>query len=76
MDNKQEGRKEKGGESPPGTYPRHTGIRTAKEGVVVLGKTFVREKKVDCGGYREVDIIPRTERQIRRQRGRGGSVRR
>lgn len=49
MDNKQEGRKEKGGESPPGTYPRHTGIRTAKEGVVVLGKTFVREKKVDCG---------------------------
>lgn len=72
MDNKQEGRKEKGGESPPGTYPRHTGIRTAKEGVVVLGKTFVREKKVDCGGYREADIIPRTEKADKAAKGKRG----
>lgn len=69
-------REGEGGESPPGTYPRHTGIRTAKEGVVALGKVFMREKKVDCGQYREADIIPGQKRQIRRQRGRGGSVRR
>lgn len=57
MDNKQEGR----GEFPSDKYPHHTGIRTVKEGVVALGKVFMREKKVDCGKYREADIIPRTE---------------
>ena len=61
-----------GGESPPGTYPRHTGIRTEKEGVVALGKVFMREKKVDCGKYREADIIPRTEKADKVAKGKRG----
>lgn len=31
---------------------------------------FVREKKVDCGDYREVDIIPRTEEAEKAVKGR------
>lgn len=34
---------------------------------------FIREKKIDCGMYREVDIIPRTddaERAVKRRRGK------
>ena len=31
---------------------------------------FYREKKVDCGGYREVDIIPRTESAERAVKGK------
>ena len=65
-------RERREGESPPGTYPRHTGIRTAKEGVVALGKVFMREKKVDCGKYREADIIPRTEKADKVAKGKRG----
>ncbi len=71
MDNKQEGRKEGEG-SPPERYPRHTGMRTAKEGVVELGRSFMREKKVDCGQYREADIIPRTETGDKAAKGKRG----
>ena len=38
---------------------------------------FYREKKVDCGTYREVDIIPRTadaERAVRGKRGKRKKV--
>ena len=31
---------------------------------------FVREKKVDCGDYREVDLIPRTEEAEKAVKGR------
>ena len=31
---------------------------------------FYREKKVDCGRYREVDIIPRTDSAERAVRGK------
>lgn len=31
---------------------------------------FIREKKVDCGNYREVDIIPRTDNAERAVRGK------
>lgn len=71
MDNKQEGRKEGEG-SPPERYPRHTGMRTEKEGVVALGRSFMREKKVDCGQYREADIIPRTETGDKAAKGKRG----
>lgn len=71
MDNKQEGRKEGEG-SPPERYPRHTGMRTEKEGVVELGRSFMREKKVDCGKYREADIIPRTETGDKAAKGKRG----
>lgn len=64
---------EGGGESPPDKYPRHnTGIKTEREGVVALGKSFMREKKIDCGGYREVDVIPRTEKGDRAVKGKRG----
>ena len=33
---------------------------------------FYREKKVDCGTYREVDIIPRTADAERATRGKRG----
>lgn len=33
---------------------------------------FIREKKVDCGPYREVDIIPRTDNAERATRGKRG----
>ena len=33
---------------------------------------FYREKKIDCGGYREVDIIPRTDNAERAVKGRRG----
>lgn len=35
-------------------------------------KMFIREKKVDCGRYREVDIIPRTDNADRAVRGKRG----
>lgn len=35
-------------------------------------KMFIREKKVDCKDYREVDIIPRTENAERAVRGKRG----
>lgn len=31
---------------------------------------FIREKKIDCGAYREVDIIPRTENAERAVKGK------
>ncbi len=37
-----------------------------------MGKVFMREKKVDCGGYREVDVIPRTEKGDRTAKGKRG----
>lgn len=36
---------------------------------------FIREKKTDCGGYREVDIIPRTEKAEEAARGKRGKRR-
>lgn len=36
---------------------------------------FIREKKVDCGGYREVDIIPRTDDAERAVKGKRGKRR-
>lgn len=33
---------------------------------------FIREKKIDCGKYREVDIIPRTDNAERAVRGKRG----
>ncbi len=33
---------------------------------------FYREKKIDCGGYREVDIIPRTDNAERAVKGKRG----
>lgn len=41
-----------------------------------MGKVFMREKKVDCGNYREADIIPRTEKAESAVKGKRGSVRR
>lgn len=37
-----------------------------------MGKTFIREKKIDCGRYREVDIIPRTENADKIAKGKRG----
>ena len=31
---------------------------------------FIREKKIDCAEYREVDIIPRTEAAEQASRGK------
>lgn len=36
---------------------------------------FIREKKIDCAKYREVDIIPRTEAAERASRGKRGKKR-
>ena len=36
---------------------------------------FIREKKTDCAGYREVDIIPRTEKAEEAARGKRGKRR-
>lgn len=36
---------------------------------------FIREKKTDCAGYREVDIIPRTEKADEATRGKRGKKR-
>lgn len=36
------------------------------------GQMFIREKKIDCGAYREVDIIPRTDNAERATRGKRG----
>ena len=36
---------------------------------------FIREKKIDCAGYREVDIIPRTEKAEEATRGKRGKRR-
>lgn len=36
------------------------------------GRMFIREKKIDCGTYREVDIIPRTDNAERATRGKRG----
>lgn len=36
---------------------------------------FIREKKTDCGEYREVDIIPRTEEAEKAARGKRGKRR-
>lgn len=33
---------------------------------------FIREKKIDCGSYREIDIIPRTDNAERAVKGRRG----
>ena len=33
---------------------------------------FIREKKIDCAEYREVDIIPRTEAAEQASRGKRG----
>ena len=38
-------------------FTLQNGIRRKKE----LCRVFEREKKTDCGNYREVDIIPRTD---------------
>ncbi len=37
-----------------------------------MGGTYIREKKVDCGRYREVDIIPRTEKADKAAKGKRG----
>ncbi|MCI9418351.1 MAG: hypothetical protein HFI82_13390 [Eubacterium sp.] len=37
-----------------------------------MSRAFMREKKVDCGRYREADIIPRTERADRAVKERRG----
>lgn len=37
-----------------------------------MSKVFMREKKVDCGRYREADIIPRTEKADRAAKGKRG----
>ena len=37
-----------------------------------MGKVFMREKKVDCGSYREADIIPRTEKAESAVKGKRG----
>ena len=34
---------------------------------------FYREKKIDCGEYREVDVIPRTDNAERAVRGKRGT---
>lgn len=36
---------------------------------------FIREKKIDCAEYREVDIIPRTEAAEQASRGKRGKKR-
>lgn len=36
---------------------------------------FIREKKIDCQGYREVDIVPRTNNAERTARGKRGKRR-
>lgn len=36
---------------------------------------FIREKKIDCADYREVDIIPRTEKEDEAARGKRGKRR-
>ncbi len=36
---------------------------------------FIREKKTDCAEYREVDIIPRTEKAEEAARGKRGKRR-
>lgn len=36
---------------------------------------FIREKKIDCAGYREVDIIPRTEKAEEATKGKRGKRR-
>lgn len=36
---------------------------------------FIREKKIDCADYREVDIIPRTEKAEEAARGKRGKKR-
>ena len=41
-----------------------------------MGKTFMREKKVDCGQYREADIIPRTEKADKVAKGKRGKRKR
>ena len=67
---RREGRRR--GRVPARNIPTPHGIRTAKEGVVALGKVFMREKKVDCGQYREADIIPRTEKAEKVVKGKRG----
>ena len=36
---------------------------------------FYREKKTDCGAYREADIIPRTDNAARAVKGKRGKKR-
>ncbi len=37
-----------------------------------MGTVFMREKKVDCGRYREADVIPRTEKAEKAVKGKRG----
>lgn len=45
--------------------------KDSKEGVG-MSKVFMREKKVDCGQYREADIIPRTDKADKAVKGKRG----